>query len=210
MSDPVAIRVLVDDGTPRIPFPLRIHLSLTVFRLKQMIEAQEGFTVGEQEVFFQGNPLQDNLTLGQQGILGDAQVDIRVNFQDIPSPTRKKGSTSTSEDCVVPDIDDEDNVFNFEQPRVPADPRVWNKWEVMEWLKWATERYSIRGVTADKFLMNGKGLCMLNVEGFLYRVPRGGDILHSDFNKRVTAAVEQSRHLQSYLNPATSNFYYVY
>lgn len=81
MSDPVAIRVLVDDGTPRIPFPLRIHLSLTVFRLKQMIEAQEGFTVGEQEVFFQGNPLQDNLTLGQQGVLEDVQVDIRVNFQ---------------------------------------------------------------------------------------------------------------------------------
>lgn len=41
-------------------------------------------------------------------------------YLDIPSPTRKKGSTSTSEDCVVPDIDDEDNVFNFEQPRVPA------------------------------------------------------------------------------------------
>lgn len=39
---------------------------------------------------------------------------------DIPSPTRKKGSTSMCEDCVVPDIDDEDNVFNFEQPRVPA------------------------------------------------------------------------------------------
>lgn len=91
-----------------------------------------------------------------------------------------------------------------------SDPRMWNKWEVMEWLKWATERYSIRDVTADKFLMNGKGLCMLSVEGFLYRVPRGGDILHSDFNKRVTAAVEQSRHLQSYLNPGTSNFYYVY
>ena len=81
----------------------------------------------------------------------------------------------------------------------------------MEWLKWATERYSIREVTADKFLMNGKGLCMLNVDGFLYRVPRGGDILYSDFNKRVTAAVEQSRHLESYLNPgAASNFYYVY
>ena len=38
---------------------------------------------------------------------------------DIPSPNRKKSSTSTAEDCVVPDIDDEDNVFNFEQPRVP-------------------------------------------------------------------------------------------
>ena len=45
---------------------------------------------------------------------------ICLLFPDIPSPTRKKGSTSTSEDCVVPDIDDEDNVFNFEQPRVPA------------------------------------------------------------------------------------------
>ena len=52
---------------------------------------------------------------------------------------------------------------------------------------------------------------MLNVDGFLYRVPRGGDILYSDFNKRVTAAVEQLRHLESYLNPgAASNFYYVY
>ena len=49
--------VLVDDGTPRIPFPLRIHLSLTVLRLKQMIEAQEGFTIGEQEVFFHGSPV---------------------------------------------------------------------------------------------------------------------------------------------------------
>jgi len=57
MFVPFLARVLVDDGTPRIPFPLRIHLSLTVFRLKQMIEAQEGFTVGEQEVFFQGNPV---------------------------------------------------------------------------------------------------------------------------------------------------------
>lgn len=49
--------VLIDDGTPRMSFPLRIHLSLTVFRLKQMIEAQEGFTVGEQEVFFHGSPV---------------------------------------------------------------------------------------------------------------------------------------------------------
>lgn len=46
--------IFIDDGTPRLPFPLRIQLSLTVLRLKQMIEAQEGFSVDEQEVFFQG------------------------------------------------------------------------------------------------------------------------------------------------------------
>ena len=56
-------------------------------------------------------------------LLKSASIFLNINLSvsaDIPSPTRKKGSTSTSEDCVVPDIDDEDNVFNFEQPRVPA------------------------------------------------------------------------------------------
>ena len=97
-----------------------------------------------------------------------------------------------------------------EHPNLSIDPRIWTKWDVLEWLKWATERYSIREVTADKFLMNGKGMCMLGFQGFLYRVPRGGDVLFSDFQKRVNAAVEQSRHLQSYLNGGPSNFYYVY
>lgn len=60
----------------------------------------------------------------------------------------------------------------------------------MEWFKWVIERYSIYGVIVDKFLMNGKGLCMFNVEGFFYCVLRGGDIFYSDFNKRVIVAVE--------------------
>jgi len=33
----------------------RIQLSLSVVRFKQMVEAQEGFGVGEQELFFQGS-----------------------------------------------------------------------------------------------------------------------------------------------------------
>ncbi|XP_032237865.2 uncharacterized protein LOC5512521 [Nematostella vectensis] len=221
MAETAIIRVLIDDGTPRLPFPLRIQLNLTVLRLKQLIEAQEGFGISEQEVHFQGNQLVDALTLGQQGVLDGSHLDLRVNFQEIPSPTRKKGSTSSGEDCVVPDIDDEDNVFNFEQPRVPPDPRLWSKWDVLEWLKWATERYNVKDVAADKFLMNGKGICMLPPEGFVYRVPRGGDVLYNDFHKRLKAATEQSRHLQSFLNSGrvrgnssgsgpASSFYYVY
>ncbi|XP_031575147.1 protein c-ets-2-B-like [Actinia tenebrosa] len=217
MNESVVIRVLIDDGTPRLPLPFRIQLSLTGLRFKQMIEAQEGFGVSEQELYFQNIQLVDNLTLGQQGVSDESHLDLRVNFQEIPSPTRKKGSTSETEDCVVPDIDDEDNVFNFEQPRVPPDPRIWTKWEVLEWLKWASERYNVRDVTADKFLMNGKGMCMLSLEGFMFRVPRGGDALYKDFHRRLTAAVEQSRHLQSLMNrsrghssPGPSNFYYVY
>lgn len=96
-----------------------------------------------------------------------------------------------------------------------SDPRVWTKWEVLEWLKWATERYNVRDVSADKFLMNGKGMCMLSPEGFMFRVPRGGDALYKDFHRRLTTAIEQSRHLQSLLNrghssAGPSNFYYVY
>jgi hypothetical protein len=43
-------------------------------------------------------------------------------FVEIPSPTRKKGSVSSQhEDCVVPDIDDdEDDVFRFDRPNIPT------------------------------------------------------------------------------------------
>jgi hypothetical protein len=64
--------------------------------------------------------------------------------------------------------------------------------------------------------MNGKGMCMLSQEGFMFRVPRGGDVLYKDFHRRLSAAVEQSRHLQSFMNnrghssPGPSHFYYVY
>lgn len=48
-------RVLIDDGTPRQPMVFGVQLSLTVVRFKQMVEAQEGFGIGEQELFFQGS-----------------------------------------------------------------------------------------------------------------------------------------------------------
>ena len=48
-------RILIDDGTPRLPIPFRVQLSLTVMRLKQMIEEQEGFAISEQKIFFRGS-----------------------------------------------------------------------------------------------------------------------------------------------------------
>lgn len=58
--------VLIDDGTPRLPLSFRIQLSLSVLRFKQMIEAQEGFGVSEQELFFQGNQV---ITLSRFALL---------------------------------------------------------------------------------------------------------------------------------------------
>ena len=89
------------------------------------------------------------------------------------------------------------------------DPRTWTKGEVVEWFKWATDRYGVKDITTDKFLMNGKGLCMLNLESFLYRVPQGGDLLYGDFQRRLHMATQTTKALESY-GVATSNFYFVY
>ena len=51
----------------------------------------------------------------------DNHFNIPLINIEIPSPTRKKGSLSSHlEDCVVPDIDDDDNVFKFDRPNVPS------------------------------------------------------------------------------------------
>ena len=48
-------------------------------------------------------------------------MEVNCMFLEIPSPTRKKGSVSSQhEDCVVPDIDDEDDVFKFDRPNIPT------------------------------------------------------------------------------------------
>ena len=58
----------------------------------------------------------------------------------------------------------------------------------MEWLKWASKIYNIRSIDFDKFRVNGKGLCMLPRNGFLYRVPSGGEHLYEDFQMRLKEA----------------------
>lgn len=191
--EPVNIHVNVDDGTPRFPLTFRVPLCYSVLRLKEMIESQEGLGITEQTILLNEVELKDRLTLGQQNVEDESFLDLRVNFDEIPSPTRKKGSLSSQhEDCVVPDIDDEDNVFKFDRPKVPSDPRNWEIRDVLEWLRWAANLYNIRNVDFDKFRMNGKGLCMLTRNGFLYRVPNGGELLHEDFQMRLQEASASS------------------
>ena len=69
-----------------------------------------------------------------------------------------------------------------------ADPCNWEIHDVLEWLRWAAEIYNIKNVDLDKFRMNGKGLCMLSRNGFLYRVPSGGELLYGDFQMRLQEA----------------------
>lgn len=204
MTETVLLIVQIDDGTPRIPLSFRLPLSTTVLRLKEMVEEQEGFTVSEQDFFLGEVQLCDSRTLGQLNLSSGASLHLRVNFQEIPSPTRKT-SMSVFEDCVVPDIDDDDNVFNFDQPKVSQNPQEWTVTEVLEWLQWMVHLYNLKGIDIDKFKMNGKGLYMMGVEGFMYRVPSGGEILYNDFQRRLSIAAHLSQIAALKRTPAPLN-----
>ncbi|KAK3585429.1 hypothetical protein CHS0354_020146 [Potamilus streckersoni] len=68
-------------------------------------------------------------------------------------------------------------------PVLPASlakhPQRWTKDEVGVWLTWCSEEYAIETVSAEKFDMNGKALCLLSRSDFMERVPKNGDVLYN-------------------------------
>lgn len=55
-----------------------------------------------------------------------------------------------------------------------------------------SEAYSLENVKPDRFEMNGKGLCLMTMDMFVYRVPEGGKLLYTDFQRRLRLAVGSS------------------
>lgn len=70
-----------------------------------------------------------------------------------------------------------------------ADPRRWSREDVTRWLQWTSEMFNLGSVRPDRFQMNGKALCLMTMDMFLYRVPEGGNILYQDFQRRLRNAV---------------------
>ncbi|OCT91623.1 transcription factor ETV7-like isoform X1 [Xenopus laevis] len=66
--------------------------------------------------------------------------------------------------------------------RVPGSlrihPSLWSKDDVIEWLRWAEKECSLRRTDDNKFIMNGKALCILTKEDFKKRSPSSGDVLY--------------------------------
>lgn len=79
----------------------------------------------------------------------------------------------------------------------------------MEWLKWTARVYNIRNIDFDKFRMNGKGLCMLTRNGFIYRVPDGGEHLYEDFQIRLREASTSQSHQQTFLSHPHRSYPYL-
>ncbi|NXE00961.1 ETV7 factor, partial [Chaetorhynchus papuensis] len=57
-------------------------------------------------------------------------------------------------------------------------PSLWSKDDVIHWLRWAEEEYSLRPTDESKFEMNGKALCILTKDDFRHRAPSSGDVLY--------------------------------
>ncbi|XP_069802211.1 transcription factor ETV7 isoform X2 [Dendropsophus ebraccatus] len=57
-------------------------------------------------------------------------------------------------------------------------PSLWSKDDVIQWLRWAKEEYSLEKTDDSKFVMNGRALCILTKFDFKARSPSSGDVLY--------------------------------
>ena len=76
---------------------------------------------------------------------------------------------------------------------VQIDPRCWSREDVLKWLWNMQKQHNLPPISADRFHMNGKALCLMNVDMFVQRVPLGGKLLFKDFQIRLTQALYSSK-----------------
>ncbi|XP_022239915.1 ETS-like protein pointed isoform X2 [Limulus polyphemus] len=72
---------------------------------------------------------------------------------------------------------------------LPKDPRQWTREHVACWLQHVITRHQLPSVQLDRFLMNGKALCLMSMEMFVHRVPLGGKLLYKDFQLRLSTVL---------------------
>ncbi|PSN34703.1 hypothetical protein C0J52_19020 [Blattella germanica] len=74
-------------------------------------------------------------------------------------------------------------------PQLSKDPRCWSRDDVATWLRHMATLHQLPQVPTDRFLMNGKALCLMSIDMFLGRVPLGGKLLYKDFQLRLGKAM---------------------
>jgi len=71
----------------------------------------------------------------------------------------------------------------------PPDPREWTSSDVRRWIQWASMTFKLRNLHPERFQMNGKALCLMDLSMFMYRVPECGERLYKDFQSRLHKAM---------------------
>jgi hypothetical protein len=75
---------------------------------------------------------------------------------------------------------------------LPRDPRRWSRAEVCRWVERTCSQHGLPAPALDRFLMNGKAVCLMSPPMFTARVPLGGKLLYRDFQIRLATAVSGS------------------
>lgn len=53
-------------------------------------------------------------------------------------------------------------------------PALWSREDVLHWLRWAEQEYSLQHTGEHGFEMNGRALCILTKDDFRLRAPGSG------------------------------------
>ena len=75
------------------------------------------------------------------------------------------------------------------EPDLPRDPRVWSREQVCAWVLATCANHSLPAPNTERFLMNGKAVCLMSLNMFISRVPLGGKLLYRDFQIRLGQAI---------------------
>ncbi len=65
--------------------------------------------------------------------------------------------------------------------------------DVQTWIRYMSSVHGLPSVQSDRFLMNGKALCLMTMDMFCQRVPLGGKMLFKDFQLRLSMAMYQAK-----------------
>ena len=77
------------------------------------------------------------------------------------------------------------------EPYLSTDPRQWSRVDVCRWVEWMCCSHNLPPPNIERFLMNGKAVCLMSVNMFTARVPLGGKLLYRDFQLRLASAMHK-------------------
>ena len=58
-------------------------------------------------------------------------------------------------------------------------------------MEWTCSAHNLPAPATERFLMNGKAVCLMSVGMFSARVPLGGKLLYRDFQIRLAEAMAE-------------------
>jgi len=92
----------------------------------------------------------------------------------------------------VPSKENNQQLQPIDKPSLPNDPRLWSRHDVCSWVCWMCSLHGLASPNTERFLMNGKAVCLMSVSMFTSRVPLGGKLLYRDFQLRLASAMHKT------------------